>query len=721
MFGVIVAIWEFSSFMSKTSFSAFEAADLYRITLISSHIGFPLYLATLINIREKRDIKTLLIFLPLILQLGLMSQENYFVNYEFFMNELGLWVYKVTNYNTSLIINSSIFIGYMIWIFIELAQLVRITNLPLLKRKYKILFTSFLIFQIVGTTIINALIALNILNPIYRAGGIFQFLSFISIWYVLSMKNQEYSIKLEKGNFSKIYSSFLTSFYHKIGSHLGEESFRFTNFLKESKIANKVSYIDGGIICKFEKINIISLINRNLNVFTKGHFKKDIIEKYLRVLNAADIQIGLTFKMLVRKNEDFLKEHDLIYGISNGKYIDEIDVDDSLRDLDDPETCLRIYKRILLPVVNILRDKTSLKNKLLQHNLTEGIAVSSYGEISFDSTISRLGKIPDDNKINTILETFNSVLGQVYDELLEKEFYSEIDFMLGKLNQVLRLNKEKAISLGIYPTLLGRLATKIPRTQVHKLYSDYLEELIQERTNELEKTQEKLLKVQRMAAIGEAAAMVGHDLRNPLQAIVNTLYLAKKKAESYPGKDLDNLLQSIGEQVEYMNKIVSDLQDFARPIKPKIKEITIDKIIDSSLETVNIPNNIKVTKSFINYTILSDFDLLKRVFTNIILNAFQAMNDGGELNIRTEMTREKIRVYFQDNGIGIPKENLTKIFQPLFTTKAKGQGLGLAVCKRIVESMNGNIIVESNIGKGSDFIIELPILKNTNLISKKYY
>jgi signal transduction histidine kinase len=681
-------------------------------------MGFPLYLATLINIREKRDIKTLLIFLPLTLQLGLMSQENYFINYEFFMNELGLWVYKITSYNTSLIINSSIFIGYMIWIFIELAQLARITNLPLLKRKYKILFTSFLIFQIIGTTIVNALIALNILNPIYRAGGIFQFLSFISIWYVLSMKKQEYSIKLEKGNFSKIYSSFLTYFYNKIGSHLGEESFRFTNFLKESKIANKVSYIDGGIVCNFEKIDIISLINRNLKIFTKDHFKKDIIEKYLRVLNVADNQNGIKFKTLVRKNEDFLKEYDLIYGISNGKYIDEIDADDSLIDLADPETCLRIYKRIILPVVNIVREKTSLKNKLLQHNLTEGIVVSSYGELSFDSTISRLGKIPDANKISTILETFNSVLGQIYDELLEKEFYSEIDFMLGKLNQVLRLNKEKAISLGIYPTLLGRLATKIPRTQVHKLYSDYLEELIQERTVELEKTQGKLLKVQRMAAIGEAAAMVGHDLRNPLQAIVNTLYLAKKKVESYPGKDLDNLLQSIGEQVEYMNKIVSDLQDFARPIKPKIKEITIDKIIDSSLATVNIPNNIKVTKSFINYTILSDFDLLKRVFTNIIINAFQAMTDGGEVNIKTEITGQKIRVHFQDNGIGIPKENLTKIFQPLFTTKAKGQGLGLAVCKRIIESMNGNIIVESNIGKGSDFIIELPILKNSNLVLK---
>ena len=140
-------------------------------------------------------------------------------------------------------------------------------------------------------------------------------------------------------------------------------------------------------------------------------------------------------------------------------------------------------------------------------------------------------------------------------ELVEmKEQAYDSEELLQKLNLVLRLNRKKAISLGLYPTLLGRLTTKIPRTQVHKLYSDYLEEIIEERTEKLKETQKKLLKSQRLIAIGEAAAMVGHDLRNPLQAIVNTLFLAKRKVSLSSNKDLEKLLNSISYQIEYMNK-----------------------------------------------------------------------------------------------------------------------------------------------------------------------
>ncbi|MEM3786141.1 MAG: ATP-binding protein, partial [Nitrososphaeria archaeon] len=128
------------------------------------------------------------------------------------------------------------------------------------------------------------------------------------------------------------------------------------------------------------------------------------------------------------------------------------------------------------------------------------------------------------------------------------------------------------------------------------------------------------------------------------------------------------------------------------------------------LSTNKIPENIKVIVNILpGFTIDADPESIKRVFTNIIINAFQAMPEGGTLTIYAEKEDNMTKIFFKDTGAGIPKENLEKIFQPLFTTKAKGTGLGLAVCKRIVEAHNGTIDVESELGKGSTFIIKLPI------------
>jgi len=107
--------------------------------------------------------------------------------------------------------------------------------------------------------------------------------------------------------------------------------------------------------------------------------------------------------------------------------------------------------------------------------------------------------------------------------------------------------------------------------------------------------------------------------------------------------------------------------------------------------------------------IVADPQLLKRAFANIVTNALQAMPEGGKLTIKASRTEEETSVSFEDSGIGIPEENLPKLFHPLFTTKAKGQGFGLPVCKRIVEAHNGTITVNSQVGKGSTFTIRIPV------------
>jgi PAS domain S-box-containing protein len=250
-------------------------------------------------------------------------------------------------------------------------------------------------------------------------------------------------------------------------------------------------------------------------------------------------------------------------------------------------------------------------------------------------------------------------------------------------------------------------------------YSKHLEELVETRTKTLNEIHERLLVAERLVAIGEMAGMVGHDLRNPLQVMVNTIYRAEKNVKSLSVKDrkiverigLLEFRKTLTEQVEYMNSIISNLQEYAKVLKPKLVETDLYHLIDNVLSTVTVPENIAVS-----ILIEDDFPLLmldslmmRRVFTNLVSNAVQAMPEGGKLTIKASKTEEDVLISFEDTGVGIPQENLSKLFKLLFTTKAKGQGFGLAVCKRLVEAHEGSITVESMVGKGSVFTIRMPI------------
>ena len=718
LFGLVTSLWEVSNFISRTASDMITAANFFAIMLISSHVCYPLYLLTVLNIREKRSGKVnILVILPAMMQLAIMIQHEYFINYRFFLTEFG-WSYKVVSYNPLLIAVSLIFIGYLVGVIVILFNLVRKTRFPLWKKKYMILFFSFMFFQAIGTTLLNAGIALNFLNPSFRIGGILQFLTFLSIWYVLFLKEKEYPLSfIESKDFSRIYSSFLTIYYNSTtGSSLGEEVFQFIRFVRNSGIENNVLLDKGGIVFReVEDLDLVELIKKNLEFFDKNSVDARVIDCYLRVLNAADKKLGWKFESIVKEYEDFLKKTDLIYGISGGRFLEKITVDKSLRDLDDIEACLKIYRRILYPISSeILRIKYEFQKKLSEHYITEEMKITDFGEILLDDVKERLMRLPEDKRLSHAIDVFNSILSWIYERLLREDIIG-VEDLLSKLRLVLRLNKDSADKLGIYPSLLGKLATKIPKKEIHQVYSDYLEELVEEKTRELKKAHEELLKSQRLAVIGEAAAMIGHDLRNPLQAIVYSLFLAKKELELSPNPNLIEIIRIIEKQVEYMNKIVSDLQDYARPIKPNIVETNFEKIVREVLSTVEIPSNIKVNIDFdkASKSFPTDPLLMKRVLANLITNAIQAMENGGLLNISAYKKDSNVFISIQDTGVGIPEENLSKIFQPFFTTKAKGQGLGLAVCKRIIESLQGSITLDSKVGKGTTVTIKLPIKRSS--------
>ena len=714
LFGLVVSSWGFATFLNKTAPNLAMATIFFKITILTSHLGFPFYLLTVLSIREKRNIKTLmLIFIPAVIQIFIMLSQNYFDNYEVFRTESG-WSYRVVSFRPQIILVSVIFLAYLVEIFIVLLSLIRKTRHPLLRRKYTILLVSFTLFQAVGTTLANALTALSLLDPNFRIGGILQFLTFLSIWYVLSLKEAKVpSPSVKEEDFSQVYSSFLTTFYNSvISSQLGEEAFKFTEFIKRSGIENRVLFERNKVVFKgAEDLDIAELIRRNLKLFEEMPIDQEIVDHYLRVLNSADkMGLGWRLDILVKENEEFLKKSDLLYGISGGRFLRKIVEDRSLEGLDDIDACLKIYKRILLTVVGKIKEKDEFRERLSRYYIAQSMEITNYDEVSMKGVKDYVLKISEDQRLSLIIESFNSILSWVYGRVLS-DVEEDIDEVLSGLRLVLTLNKDRAVDLGVYPTLLGTLTTKIPKAQVHKLYSDYLEELVEERTRELREAQESLIQSQRLAAIGEAAAMVGHDLRNPLQAIVNMLYLAKMKLRSSPNRDLEEILETIRSQVEYMNKIVSDLQDYARPLKPTLVETSLNQIISDVLSTIKIPENVKISVEIgKDYPkLIVDPSFMKRILTNLVTNAIQAMPNGGRLTITASETPEYALISVQDTGVGIPEEHQSKIFQPLFTTKSKGQGLGLPVCKRLVEALGGSITFESEVGKGSTFTIKIPL------------
>lgn len=227
---------------------------------------------------------------------------------------------------------------------------------------------------------------------------------------------------------------------------------------------------------------------------------------------------------------------------------------------------------------------------------------------------------------------------------------------------------------------------------------------------DLENVQEKLIRSERLAAVGELASGVGHELRNPLNVIRNCAYLLNISLSDEGDEEARNTLEVLDKQIDAANKIVTDLMDFTRITPPSRQRTDINSLVNESLSYVTVPEKVNINAKLNgnSYKINVDPEQIGRVFTNVVTNACQSMNGKGELDIETNAGDSYVRVSFKDSGCGIPEENIDKIFEPLFTTKPKGIGLGLAISKRLVEQNGGKIDVVSKVGKGTTFNIDLP-------------
>ena len=219
-----------------------------------------------------------------------------------------------------------------------------------------------------------------------------------------------------------------------------------------------------------------------------------------------------------------------------------------------------------------------------------------------------------------------------------------------------------------------------------------------------------LEEAERLAAIGQAVAMIGHDLRNPLQVIINKIYLARMRARASPNALSEGFLRELEEQIKRMNELVAGLQDYSK-FDPTLVDVDARRLIDETLAAIAVPDSVKLSVEVAGDLpkIKADHGMMSKALANVINNATQAMPDGGKLTIRAFRDNGSLTITVEDSGFGIAKESLGKVFTPLYTTKADSTGIGLAISKRFVESHNGTIEVESEVGKGSIFTIKLPL------------
>lgn len=281
-------------------------------------------------------------------------------------------------------------------------------------------------------------------------------------------------------------------------------------------------------------------------------------------------------------------------------------------------------------------------------------------------------------------------------------FLQDLISSLSKKNEELenaniKLQKQKEENDKLTKDLRRNLEKVVLKEKELELQRDHLTRQVDEKSDEL-------VKSEKLAIIGELASRMAHDLRNPLSTIKNTIELM----ESKPKLKIEEKLQYYGRLRRAMNRMshqVDDVLDFVRTSELKLQPYSVLDIINIVKDSITIPNDVTITVDQENVRINCDYRKIEAVFTNLLLNAIQAVNNNGKVKIRIIDNASDVIVAFEDSGPGISPENLNKIFEPLFTTKQLGTGLGLSICKSIVEQHGGSITVKNN---PTTFIVRLP-------------
>jgi PAS domain S-box-containing protein len=268
---------------------------------------------------------------------------------------------------------------------------------------------------------------------------------------------------------------------------------------------------------------------------------------------------------------------------------------------------------------------------------------------------------------------------------------------------------EKGDLVGTISFGMDITARRQAEEQIRQLNTS-LEQRVEERTHQLHQAQEQLVRQEKLAVLGQMAGSVGHELRNPLGVINNAIYYLKL-IQPDAGEKIKQHHDMIEQEVRTADKIISDLLDFARIKSVERKPDSVLELIQNVLARFPVPASVKTTLKIPADLpeVLVDPRQMEQVLGNLVTNACQAMPEGGKLTISAKPQEGFVLIAVKDTGTGITPENMLRLFEPLFTTKAKGIGLGLAVSLKLTEANGGRLEVESEPGRGSTFTLVLPV------------
>src|SRR5581483_2919707 len=283
-----------------------------------------------------------------------------------------------------------------------------------------------------------------------------------------------------------------------------------------------------------------------------------------------------------------------------------------------------------------------------------------------------------------------------------------------------------ALSVAVERVASGDLDAEVPIDR-----SDEIGELarnfnrMMQQLRDQRELEERLTQAEQSAIVGRLASGIAHEIRNPLNYINLSIDHVRSKYQpqtEQAAAQFNSLLGSVKDEILRLNRIVTDFLNYGRPLKLSPKTISVRKLIDETIALVHQKaedQGVTITVSDSGHVddIRGDPEQLKSCFSNIIINGVQSMEYGGKLNIDIKNEAKGVRVNIRDTGSGIPTEALDHIFEPYYSTKETGVGLGLAVTKRIIEFHRGAINVTSAVGEGTEFSIYLPNTLQTGDLS----
>ena len=315
-------------------------------------------------------------------------------------------------------------------------------------------------------------------------------------------------------------------------------------------------------------------------------------------------------------------------------------------------------------------------------------------------------KVQENDELSQVARNFNIMAVELYDlyHSLEQKVHERTKELNTANENLAKMKNELELKVSERTTDLEMKVQELNKSQKALLY---MVEDLNRTSRKLKDTQEELVRKERLAILGEFSGNISHELRNPLGVIDSSIYFLKMKMQDKDDKTYQHL-ERISNSVKTSISIIENLLDLTRMNKPVLTRYNCIVLISECLNSCTIPPGITVVKDFPDepITILAESIQFQMVVNNLIKNAIAAMNEDGSLTIKIHKPRqEQVEISFTDSGNGIDDTSLEKVFQPLFSTKAKGIGLGLSITKMIVENHGGKIFVESSPGKGSSFIM----------------